>query len=298
MKKYSDYQIYGALAMLTIALCWCWVAWVPLNNYQQQLEEGNLLMERSLAMVKERAKELDDEAIKDVKKNGNSEEGLERLDRGKLLRKRTQAVIDQIEQLKQGIKTNQKAYWVMVEQGNALKIDQLTQEHIQWLNHEYRDLDISKFKLNRSTREFISAKRHFSHATSTGAIAWLNQRALAVRHFEHRIARKLLGAFSFSCNWFTNSYDPMVFPKYKQIQVGDEYNADLFMSKAVSKSRPRMTSYGQPIAVADGMSTVDIPTQKSGKFYWSGTITYYDTHTKKDSTVTFHQFYQVIPQNK
>lgn len=298
MKKYSDYQVYGALAMLTVALCWCWVAWVPLNNYQQQLEEANLLMERSLAMVKERAKELDDETVKDVKKNGNSEEGLERIERGKLLRKRTQAVIDQIEQLKQAIKTNQQAYRVMVEQGNALRIDQLTQGHIQWLNHEYRDLDILKFKFIRGSRAFISTKHHFSHATSSAAIAWLNQRALAVRRYEHKVARKLLGASMPGCYWFINSYDPIVFPKYKQIQVGDEYTADLFISKSAGRHRPRMTSYGQPIAVNDWMGEVVIPAQKLGKFYWSGTITYKDIRTKKDSTITFHQFYQVVPQNK
>jgi hypothetical protein len=264
MKKFSDYQIYGTLAIFTIALCWCWVAWVPLANYHQQLEEANLWMEHSLALVKERAKKLDDETVKDVKRNGNSSEGLERIERGKLLRKRTQAVIDQIEQLKQAIKTNQQAYQVMVEQGNALRIEQLTQAHIQWLNYEYRDLDIPKFKFIRGTREFISAKHHFSHTTSSAAIAWLNQRALAVRHFEHQVARKLLGAFSLSCSWFINSYDLMVFPKYKQIQVGDEYTADMFMKKSAGRLHPRMTSYGQPIAVRDWMGEVYIPTQKLG----------------------------------
>lgn len=297
MKKFSDYQICGTLAMLTIALCWCWVAWVPLANYQQQLDEANLLMERSLVLVKEQAKELDHETVKDVKKNGNSSEGLERIERGKLLRKRTQEVIDQIEQLKQTIKKKQDVYQVMVNQSNAPRIDKLTKEHIQWLNHEYRDLDIPKFEFIRGTREFISAKHHFSHATSSAAMAWLNQRALAVRYFEQQIARKLLGVSMPLCKWFSK-IDVKGFAQTKQIQVGNEYTADMFISNSAGKTRPRMTSYGQPIAVRDWMGEVNIPTQKFGKFYWSGNITYKDIHTKKDSTVTFHQFYQVIPQNK
>jgi hypothetical protein len=59
-----------------------------------------------------------------------------------------------------------------------------------------------------------------------------------------------------------------------------------------------MYSYGQPIAVQNDAGKVEIPTSKTGKFYWSGTITYRDIYQQKERTVQLKQAYEVLPQDK
>jgi hypothetical protein len=293
MRKRSNDRIYDTLALVVLVIGWCWMWWAPPNSYQTQLGAMNQAMENGLLLTKAEIQDSDSSFRAKVYEWGSEPTYLANMKRIAMLRQKTNEVIYQLAQLKQALLQGKDVYQLMIRNNKLADFHQLTHTHVQWRGQEFRDLDLPKIAFQGSNHH-ITNSDHFGRATTVAAIGLLSQKQLEIRYFEKLVAQKLMHHSMYYCGF--DQVEPYVVIPLHQIQVGDTYMADIFAGKSAQNIFPRMTSQGQTIAIKDGVGKVEIPTSKSGKFYWSGSITYRDIYQQKERTVQLKQAYEVLPK--
>lgn len=296
MRWNTIYYIYEMVAILMIAACWGVMAFIGSPEYDSQFADIRPVMERGLALAKTQIENADSILVSDVRRYGNSADGLDRAGRAKLLQKKTSLLIDQLEQTKnklEGVIDEDKKWvcYLMLETKQATMLKNATAQHIKWLQTEFYDLDIAMktwSQDNKTNKDFTSA--HFNNSKPVAVITMLAQKQLKLRHYEATIMRKL-GVRELECKWWSHIYDPLVVAPLKYIQAGEEYVADLFVGKSASGSS-RMTVNNVPVAVKDGVAEIEIKPKGSGLKHWQGTILYQNKN-KKDSKAYFNLSYWV-----
>lgn len=289
MRKFSDYQIYETLALVTIVACWGSMWWIPSSNYTLQFAVSNTSMEQGLVFEKNKVEKGKQQFIVEVYKDGNTRADLATIKRDEQLMRKTNQVMAKIDSLKNHLKKHQDVYGLMIKQGKANQFNQWLNTYTQWITNEFKDLDIPTIELRGSKNNI----EHFRQATAIGAISFLTTKQVDIRYIESEVARKLRITTRLSCSWLFPNVQAVA--QAKQIQIGNTYTADLFISNWFRIVRPRMTSQGQAIPVKENKANIRIVTQQSGKFYWTGKITH-ETLEAKDTTIIHQTPYDVLPK--
>lgn len=289
MRKLSNLHLYEVLAIVNLAIFWGLILRETYTDYEPQLTAMNLEMEQAASLEKAAIQTIDSSFQAKVYSLGNTPEDIKKLERVAILRQKTNATIHQLAQLKQALKHNPNV-------ARLANVKRLTHTHVQWLRKAFQDLDFNNTGFQRRNQS-ITNYAHFNRLNKTAVIALLSQKQLELRYLEKLVAQRLMYDDSFS-DWKFYRVGGQVVAPIRTIQVGDVYTADLFVGSDATHTRTRMYSYGQPVAVQDDAGKVEIPTSKSGKFYWSGTITYRDIYQQKECTVQLRQAYEVLPQDK
>lgn len=289
MRKFSDDHIYQTLALVAIVACWGSMWWTSSSDYQLQFAVSNTLMEQGLIFEKSKIEKGKQQFIVEVYKDGNTRADLAALKRDKQLMYKTNQVMAKIDSLKNHLKKHQDVYGLMIKQKKAAQFNQWLNTYAQWITNEFKDLDIPTIAL-RGSKNNID---HFRQATIIGAISFLTTKQVDIRYIESEVARKLRITTRISCSWLFPNVQAVA--QAKQIQIGDTYTADLFISDWFRIVRPRMTSQGQTIPVKENKTDISIVTQQPGKFYWIGKITH-ETLRAKDITIVHKTPYEVLPK--
>lgn len=150
---------------------------------------------------------------RNVKKEGVTKEGLERVKRAELLKKRTMQVIDLLDNLQDMIgkeagggldpktqlpKTPQNTQGVEKVMGdNQAKLVKALDDYVKYLKWEYKDLELPRFE--RLTRGVNYPKKmsdyevFYKGATVSEALASLISRQLVVLRYQSEVLKKLGG---------------------------------------------------------------------------------------------------------
>ena len=314
MKWNTAYHIYEGVALIVIILSWWMYTTDRVIDNGIHWQSFNHSMEASVQKATITSQKSDSILREDVRKNGNSREGLDRIQRAALLKKRTNAVIANLEKTKNYLKTlpqnshDQANHW-MIRQRTAYQIKDELDKYVDWLMKEFKDLNLPKFEKIANGNEENSlyfvwepdrdfAHNYFKYAIPTEAMAILTQKQLIIKRYESEVLKKLGGGGFYSCCWCgfwkieASTHTPI-----NTIQVGDEYTADMFISASASKTNPRMTLNGYPITVRDGIGDVQFTAKGRRKQYWEGRITF-RKKWGKDTTFMQRIPYEVLPLSK
>ncbi|OJJ17892.1 hypothetical protein BKI52_28965 [marine bacterium AO1-C] len=310
MKWNTAYHVYEIIALLLIALSW-W-SWVTDSGHYEtsHWQALNNRLEYGLALARTQADKADTTLRKEVKKTGNSREGLARIKRMELLRKRTNEVMADLHNTIQHLKImpedgyRQANDW-MVKEGAANRTKQILDYYVDWLASEFNDLSLPKFeKIAEGNQENSlyyerEADKDFTHnyfdnTSPEEAIAILTQKQLIIKRYEAEVLKRLGGGCCFCGSWKFNRIDTKTFAPVNTIQVGDEYTADMFIQSSASKANPRMSINQTPLMVKDGQADVAFKAQTIGKQFWEGKITL--KIRGRDSTFIHRVPFEVLPK--
>ena len=292
----------------------------------------NSALEHSLA----NAKSASDGALKalkaDVKKNGNSREGLDRIKRAELLKKKTAEILGEIDKIKQTLinkagdgldpkthtvknpKEEGKVGEIMIgasKDGEGYKLKKKLDGYVSWLGTEFKDLQLPKFEKIaegnennplyagdpvQSGKDFPEA--NFGHTPVVAALAVLTQKQSVLLRYESEVLKKL-GAGDLTADLKFDKVEAGVSVEAKTVAPGDEYVASLFISASASKANPRMTYNGSPITVKDGKGEVRFKVRDPGSYKdgrakgkWSGSITF--KNKGRDTTFKVEEEYTIV----
>lgn len=294
MKWNTLYRVYEIAGILTTLICWWVLAFTSNTAYNAHFIDLYHTLEQRLAEAKAETMKANSLLMRDVRRNGNSREGLDRIKRAKLLQKKTSAAIKEFEKTKNDLNNiiEKDEHWVrylMLKKNKAQYLRSMTVKYLTWLNREFKDLDIPKMNTwiqeNGTGREFTPAYVDNSHPVAT--ITLLAQKQITLKCYEMEVMKKL-GAYDMTVStehagWFRIALIPVL----NQIQVGNEYKADLFVNRPASRSRPRMKLNGLPVPIIDGRAAIKIKASKTGLNHHQGSITYRNKN-KQDSTTRFN----------
>ncbi|HAS40179.1 MAG TPA: hypothetical protein DCS93_06845 [Microscillaceae bacterium] len=170
---------------------------------------------KSLRVATVPAKKASDLALvalkKDVKKQGNSREGLERVKRAEILKKRTNEVEAEIDKLKTLLMTDagggldpqtkmpkdpqNTAKVEEVMKANTPKLIKALDDYVKFLSIKYKDLDLPRFA--PLTKDMMYPKKmsfyemFYGDATVIEALSSLTVHQLTVRRYEAEVLKKL-----------------------------------------------------------------------------------------------------------
>ncbi|OJJ21717.1 hypothetical protein BKI52_14545 [marine bacterium AO1-C] len=299
-----------------------WVIWglsackTTPNVFQQKLQAiSQTLTQPRPALLKHNEKIIT--AIKaDVRKQGNSREGLERIKRCNILHTRTLVLIDTLQLFKGKLNNQTPAATTPVrqllwhnEEGRKLAIK--VNKYITWLGYEFKDLRLPKFELI-TTRHFAVkeeqqhpdkfAQLHFAYGSVATVRALLTFWQNTLLEYEREILKKLgSGDLCASmCCYGCGGVEARVSTQSDIIRLGEVYEAKMFVSTNASRANPRATYNGSPIMVKDGRGEVRVKVKpipdsiKADKVtrFWKGSITF---KTKgRDTTLSLRVPYTVL----
>jgi len=292
----------------------------------------NSALEHSLA----NAKDASDNALKalkaDVKKQGNSREGLDRIKRAELLKKRTAEMLGDIEKIKSKLindagdgldpkthtvknpKEEGKVGEIMIgatKDGEGYKLKKKLDSYVKWLGTEFKDLTLPKFdpiaEGNANNPLYAAdpvqkgkdfSEANFGHTPVVAALAVLTQKQSVVLRYESEVLKKL-GAGDISADLKFDKVEAGVSVEANTVAPGDEYVASLFISASASKANPRMTYNGSPISVKDGKGEVRFKVRDPGSYTdgrakgkWKGSITFKSRN--RDTTFLVEKEYTIV----
>lgn len=249
----------------------------------------------------------------DVKLNGNSREGLDRIKRTQLLQSKTAQLCDSIDYwqslVPNGSSDVQIRQVLLGKEGK--KLLSALDDHVQWLDSEFKDLYLPKLarfsqprfqrtvKTTNSIDEFLFF--HFSNASISVVQTWFAQTRLQIFTYAQQILRKL-GKGDLSAGMYFPRIWAIVTENSPIIKLGEIYHAELCIADIASKARPRMTLNSTPIAVLDGMADVSIQVAPIADSvpahidkvtrYWQGSITF--KSKGRDTTLYVKKPYTVL----
>lgn len=292
----------------------------------------NSALENSLAS----AQKASDQALaalkKEVKKSGNSREGLERIKRAELLKKKTVEMLGDIDKIKQKLikeagegldpkthtvknpKEETKVGFIMIgpnKDGEAYKLKKKLDKYVGWLSTEFKDLELPKFDKiaegNANNPLFADhpiqkskdfAEANFEHTPVVAGLAVLTQKQSVILRYQAEVLKKL-GAGDISNTLKFDKVEAGVSVEANTVAPGDEYKAELFISASASKANPRMTLNGSPIPVKDGKGEVSFKVRDPGAYKdgrakgkWSGSITF--KSRGRDTTFQVEKEYTIV----
>ena len=300
MKWNTAYHIYEAGALLVIVLSWWLWATDQMVDQEVHWQSFDGVMERSLT----KGQVASQKAVKNLKvgvrKNGNSREGLARIERALLLQKRTQKIIAMLDKAKKRLNTmpsgayRKVSNW-LIAQGEAHHIKKKLDQHVNWLNWEHRDLvePFEKFAKGNPAGNQDFAHYYFEYASPAEASLILSFKQVIIRRYEAQLLKKL-GAGDLSSCCVDHRIEAGVWAPTDIIQVGDTYAADLFISSWIHLPYLRMQLNQTPLTVADGQGRVAFQTQGVGRQFWDAKIIW--RLTGRDTTVIQRVPLEVLPK--
>lgn len=262
----------------------------------------NSALEHSLINAQKSSDQALEALKKDVKKNGNSPEGRDRIKRAELLKKRTAGIIGDVEKIKQKLITDAgdgldkkthtvknpkeegKVGEIMIGghegsgDGEGYKLKKKLDKFVSWLGTEFKDLDLPKFEKlaegNEKKALYASdpiqknkdfAEANFGHTPVVAALAVLTQKQSEILRYQSEVLKKL-GAGDLTADIKFDRVEAGVSVDAKTVAPGDEYKASLFIAASASKAKPRMTLNGSPIAVKEGKGEVSFKVRDPGSY--------------------------------
>jgi uncharacterized protein YaeQ len=250
----------------------------------------------------------------DVKLNSNSREGLDRIKRTQLLQSKTAQLCDSIDYwqslVPNGSSDVQIRQVLLGKEGK--KLLSALDEHVQWLDSEFKDLYLPKLtrfsqprfqrtvKTTNSVDEFLFF--HFSNASISVVQTWFAQTRLQIFAYAQQILRQLDEDDLSTCCFCVPRIWAAVTENSSIIKLGEIYQAELCIADIAGKARPRMTLNGTPIAVLDGVADVSIQVAPIADSvpahidkvtrYWQGSITF--KSKGRDTTLYVKKPYTVL----
>lgn len=200
-KQYSQTLLFCGL-LLGIAACQSSQT-KAIRQYQILSSFEHLLID---------AKKSSDQALqslkKDVKKNGNSREGLERIKRAELLKKKSMTLLGSLSKIKQQLidkagqgldeKTHRPKDPLNVRTTQRLmrkSADTLSQQleyYVDWLSDEFKDLDLPKFEpLGKGYGELSFYQTFFANANLGETLCILTNKQSEVLRYQAEVLKKL-----------------------------------------------------------------------------------------------------------
>lgn len=263
--------------------------------YTQKVQELNQLLEAQQPHQQATENEIIKAIKAEVRKNGNSREGQERIKRAELLRERMAWAIDTLQLLKNQLSKYsptatapvRRLFWHN-ESGEklAIKMDKL----IIWLSAEFKDLALPKFS-KLIQREFVLkagpdhkfkfAQLHFAYGSVASTIGLFTYWQNTLLLYEYEVLKKLVADDITPYCGFTK-VGVGVSTQSDIIKLGETYEAKMFITNNASRANPRATYNGVPINVIDGNAEVRFKARaipdsvRADKitYYWEGGITF------------------------
>lgn len=307
MKWHTIYNMYEGVAILAIVACWGTITFVAKPDYSAQMLPITQAMSTSLQHRTKAMLKAGKELRKDVKRNGNSREGLERIKRVRVLQQRTNKLIQKLEGWKMPLQKYRNdgktvVAKMMLDGAKGYELKQQLDTYVNWLTKEFIDLDLPKFEKLAEGNEKKAlydndwikiskdfAHLHFEHVSPAIALGILTEKQLEIKRYEAEVMKKIgVGGFS-SCCFCFDRIEPFVIVPSRTVQIGDEYTADLFITGKLVRARSpwtkvRMLTNKTPVPVKDGTLELTFSPGGTGTQYWTGKITY-QTIDYKDTTV-------------
>jgi hypothetical protein len=232
-------------------------------------------MNQSWQLGQQKAVKEMDELIKDVRKNGNSREGRERIKLAKLLLKKTTAITNKLEQ------------W---HTQSFAPVQAALQQYKQWLKTEFKYIDLAPI----DTAQTLNASFDLGKASTIASNALIGEKKLHIQRLQAMILRQL-GAgdyidYCHLCGYFKVN----VVPQLQQVQVGNYYEAEVpIQGITISYTKPRFSVGNTPIPVNAGKSDIVFKPQGTGTQYWEAKFRFL-SHGK-DTTIVRKVYYKVLP---
>lgn len=310
------------LALLLSAGGWYYTCYLPSTSLIEKFILVNNALEYSLSNLQKDSDQALQGLKTDVKKSGNTREGIENIKRAELLKKRTMEMLGDIEKIKQKlIKEGGKGLdpkthtvkrpkaklpvsrlmvgFVGQSNGEGYLLEKKLNTYSSWLNQEYKDLlhvpipSLTKVKGVKKPQNFV--RHNFWQKPVVLALAKLTQ----LQHQLHEGQSKVLfGLHSKISKIDDIKFDKIyagVSAKTNVLTPGDTYQATMVMAAYPGKLNPHMTVNGKPVEVKEGVGKVHFKTTYPlGKKIWKGTITF--KMGGRDTTFHIQKEYIVIPR--
>lgn len=210
------YHTYEGLAMMVITTIWGIMLLEPAAAKKADYQSINGQFNQAWQHVFVRNQYALEDLCTDVRKQGNSREGKERIKRAEELNKRINLVQQKINKIRNDRSRNNFV--------GEFDVVLLVNEQLLWINQEFKDLELPYFeqlKYPVSTNYFS-----FTSPESIKTSLWLYQ--LRLERYKRKVLRKL-GAYDIAyyggCGFYSGD---MVINQAYVVQVGDEYTADMF----------------------------------------------------------------------
>ncbi|OJJ17889.1 hypothetical protein BKI52_28950 [marine bacterium AO1-C] len=282
MIRNKMYLTFEILALLVIA--WVWGDMLQgAPKFSEHFTALQSAEDYGLRQAKLRAKEQVKDLRQDVRKQGNSREGRERIKRAEQLLEHTQQVVAFLEGVKRQLNKlprNRVNDW-MIEQKKAYEIKDTLDKYVKWMVKEYKDLTLPELnalaKSNKATPLYSKkesdkdfAHSYFENASKVEVKAFLSQKQLVVKQYEAEVLKKL-GAGDLSSDLHPDvAGGVFVHQPLLQIPVGDHLIAEMVIKNfyGVTKANPRFFVNNTPIVVADRQGKVAFVANEVGKKHW------------------------------
>lgn len=105
----------------------------------------------------------------------------------------------------------------------------------------------------------------------TAAITALTKIQADLKNTENEVVRKILGEAT-QVDVVMDKYNAVAIPKSTYILVGQQYEAEVFLTAYSSSNNPDITVGGQKLNVKDGKGTYTVTGSGSGEKKWKGTV--------------------------
>jgi gliding motility-associated protein GldM len=214
--------------------------------------------------------------------------------------------------------TKVEVYMIGTEskKGEGYTVEKKLNEYVDWLYEEFKDLGFEKPK-DRDKMEtegpfpllaygnknsllyqndavqrgkgFVEAS--FGQTPVVAALAILTQKQNEIIRYEQEVLKKL-GAGDLSRDIKFDQIIVKASATSQTVAIGQEYEAEMFITATSSKISPSMTVNGSGIPVKDGVGKVRIPATSAGEKSWSGTVTF--KNKGRDTTFPFKEKYMVV----
>lgn len=266
-------RIYESIALLLSLGCLGILIFESAPRYDAQLGELNTMIHQSWQRGQQKViKDMANLKV-EVRKNGNSREGQDRIRRSKLLGKKTKEIYEEIEQ------------WRQYKQ-NFTPLQATLKRYHEWFVAEFSDLEL-----------FIDTTQIFIKSLDVGSTAianqlLINEQKLRIYRSQATVLRKL-GAeyvtpttrYCFGCR-----YADVVTETIK-VEVGKDYQTDMYFGEHGLLRRLRAYINNQPVPIHYGRGKVTFRAQNTGKKYWEAKFKFFSNN--KDTTIVRKVYYEV-----
>ncbi|HAS40103.1 MAG TPA: hypothetical protein DCS93_06465 [Microscillaceae bacterium] len=308
MKWNTLYHVYEGLILLLIGCCW-WAFFDPFIPNPTHWQSLNQTLDTIYVDAYTASQDALIDLRKEVRKQGNPREGLDRVKRAALLAKKTNQVFASLEEAKgylQKLDPVEQATTerFMIRSRFAYQLKANLDGYTQWLTNEFRDLDLPRFApLAEGNEEnslyYVSepdkdfAHNYFESTPAIGAIALLSQKQIQLKRYEMVVLKKL-GSEPTGILCGGGWIAPTLGKLKIVIPVGDEYTADMFIGASARETNPRMILNGEPLSVRSGSTNIRFETKEIGPQFWEGKVVY--KHKGRYKTVAHKVPFEVLPK--
>jgi hypothetical protein len=273
-------RIYEAIALLFMLVCVGQILWGA-PNYDAQLSELKTAMNQSWQLENQKVAKDMANLKKSVRINGNSREGLDRLKRSQILGKKTAEINGILNQ----------AHRLLPQYSADLKTVQTTvNNYIKWLYTEFKDLELTPLDPAQNLVKHLVQ----NHTSTVATQALISEYKLYIQRLQAMVLRQL-GAediFISGCCGGTCRYIEAI-PKVNKVQVGDDYQADMYYGANPTFTRVSCFLNNQALLAYDGYSKITFQPKKTGKQQLEVKVKYYDLLQDKKNTHVHKIHYEV-----